>query len=147
MFRNGLIALAFVFVGCATRTKPSLIQAIQENKKATVVALLNAGADVNQRGAGGRTPLMLAAGYGQTDVVKALLDRGADVHAQMSDGSNALTTAVIGGLDCNGSTIRALLDRAPDLRLGGSERVVRAVAAAKIKGCAGFAALLGMKYP
>lgn len=120
-----------------------LMHAIHKNQKGSVNALLDAGADVNGRGVDGSTALMMAAGYGYTDIVNVLLDRGADAYAQMSDGSNALTFAVLGvndidrftALDCQGPTIQALIRRAPDLHVRGSERAMRAVASLKIKGC------------
>src|SRR5262249_30829295 len=94
-----------------------LMHAIHKNQKGSVIALLDAGADVNARGRGGETPLMMAAGYGYTDIVNALLDRGADARVEMSDGSNALTFAVVGAndidrftvADCQGPTVKALL--------------------------------------
>jgi ankyrin repeat protein len=132
-----------------------LMHAIHKNQKGSIIALLDAGADVNGRGADGSTALMMAAGYGYTDMVNLLLDRGADPHAQMSDGSNALTFAVLGTsdidrfttTDCQGPTIKTLLDRAPDLRLGGSAQALRTAASVKLKSCAGVAALLGNRYP
>ena len=98
---------------------------------------------------------MMAAGYGYADIVNVLLDRGADAHAQLSDGMNALTFAVLGAndidrftvADCQGPTIKALIERSPDLKLRGSARVIKVVTAAKLKGCAGVAALLGNRYP
>jgi len=132
-----------------------LMHAIHKNQKASVTALLDAGADVNGRGTDGSTALMMAAGYGYTGIVNLLLDRGADAHIQMSDGMNALTFAVLGAndidrftaVDCQGLTIKALIDRVPDLKLQGSARVLRTVASAKLKSCAGFAQLLGTRYP
>jgi hypothetical protein len=134
---------------------PPLMHAIHKNQKGSVIALLDAGADVNGRSADGSTPLMMAAGYGYTDIVNLLLDRGADAHAQLGDGMNALTFAVLGAPDidrftvgdCQASTVRALLERASDLQVRGSARVMRAIAGAKIKGCAGVAKLLGNRYP
>ena len=132
-----------------------LMHAVHKNQKGSISALLDAGADVNGRGADGSTALMMAAGYGYTDMVNLLLDRGADPHAQMSDGSNALTFAVLGtndidrftAVDCQGSTVKVLLDRAPDLHLGGSAQAMRTAASVKLKSCAGVAALLGNRYP
>jgi ankyrin repeat protein len=132
-----------------------LMHAIHKNQKGSINALLDAGADVNGRGTDGSTALMMAAGYGYTDIVNVLLDRGADAHAQLSDGMNALTFAVLGApdidrftaVDCQGPTIKALIERVPDLQVRGSARVLRAVAAAKLKSCAGFAQLLGTRYP
>ena len=127
-----------------------LMHAIHKNQKGSISALLDAGADVNGRGADGSTALMMAAGYGYTDILNLLLDRGADAHAQMSNGSNALTFAVLGAndidrftaADCQGPTIKALIERVPDLKLQGSARILRTVAAVKLKSCAGVAMLL-----
>jgi hypothetical protein len=134
---------------------PPLMHAIHKNQKGSVAALLDAGADINVRSTDGTTALMMAAGYGYTSIVNLLLDRGADAHAQLSDGMNALTFAVLGApdvdrftaVDCQGETIRTLIERVPDLRVQGSARVMRAVVNAKLKGCAGVALLTGNKYP
>jgi ankyrin repeat protein len=120
-----------------------LMHAIHKHQKESLTALLDAGADVNGRGADGSTALMMAAGYGYRDMLNLLLDRGADPHAQMSDGSNALTFAVLGtpdidrftAMDCQGPTVKALLDRAPDLRIQTSARLLNAVASLKVKSC------------
>ncbi|HYL75203.1 MAG TPA: ankyrin repeat domain-containing protein [Bryobacteraceae bacterium] len=127
-----------------------LMHAIHTHQKGSVIALLDNGADVNARGDGGSNPLLMAAGYGYTDIVNILLDRGADAHAQLQNGDNALTLAILGVSDidrftlgdCQDSTVRALLERAPDLHLKNSP-----AAAAKAKGCAGVAKLLGVRYP
>ena len=100
-----------------------LMHAIHKNQKASVIALAEAGADLNLRG-GEMTPLIMAAGYGQTDLVRELLKRGADPHVTGSHGINALTAAVGGAADvdrftagtCQTDTVRALLERAPGLR-------------------------------
>jgi ankyrin repeat protein len=126
-----------------------LMHAIHKNQKGSVAALLDSGAEINGRGADGSSPLMMAAGYGYTDIVNLLLDRGADAHLQMSDGANALTFAVLGAndidrftvTDCQGPTIKALIERVPGLKLKGSAAVF------KLKSCAGIATLLGTKYP
>jgi ankyrin repeat protein len=126
-----------------------LMHAIHKNQKGSVTALLDSGAAVNGRGGDGSTALMMAAGYGYADMVNLLLNRGADAHLQTSDGSNALTFAVLGAndvdrftvTDCQGSTIKALIERVPDLKLQGSAAVF------KLKSCAGVATLLGTKYP
>lgn len=128
-----------------------LMHAIHKNQKGSVIALLDAGADVNARGDGALTPLMMAAGYGYTDIVNILLDRGADAHAQLPNGENALTLAVFGVADidrftvpdCQVSTVKALLEKAPDMRFVGPEGALRAVTIAKMKGCAGLAETMG----
>jgi ankyrin repeat protein len=132
-----------------------LMHAIHKNQKGSIIALLDAGADVNGRSSDGSTPLMMAAGYGYTDLVNVLLDRGADPHLEMSDGSNALTFAVLGAndidrftvTDCQGPTVKTLLAHAPDLSIKRTEKVLRSIAAAKLKSCAGLAKLVGNRFP
>jgi len=132
-----------------------LMHAIHKHQIGSAGALLDAGADVNARGRDGSTALMMAAGYGYEDMVALLLARGADAHLQLSDGENALTYAVLGvndidrftAVDCQGGAIRALVDHVPDLKLGGSKRMMRQIAATKLKTCAGFAQLVGSRFP
>ena len=51
-------------------------------------ALIEGGADVNQRGEKRRTPLMKAAYYGKYDNVALLISRGAGVCARAGEGNN-----------------------------------------------------------
>ena len=91
-----------------------------------IEALLEAGADPNGRSRKGATPLIMAAGYGATDMVELLLAAGANPRLQTPNGGTALSAAVggTGDLDhftlgqCQTDTVKAILARAPDLRLG-----------------------------
>jgi ankyrin repeat protein len=56
----------------------SLAKAIKDGKLAVVVELLKRGADVNALDSSGDTPLYIAAGKGNPELVKLLLDAGAD---------------------------------------------------------------------
>jgi ankyrin repeat protein len=104
-----------------TRWTP-LLHAIHKGQRASVDALITLGADVNRASPAGLSPLELAAGHGQAPIVKRLLGAGADPREP-----GVFTAAVSGGalsdidrpLDgtCNPAVVRALLDRAPDLRL------------------------------
>jgi len=58
--------------------------------------LLAAGADPNEPGAGGRTPLMNAVSNGQIECVKALVDAGARPDTADEDGSSAMSWAITG---------------------------------------------------
>lgn len=101
-----------------------LMHAIHTNQPAAVHLLLESRADPNDRHSA-MTPLIMAAGYGYTEMVKDLLDHGADPYAVAADGMTALSAAVGGAPDidrftvasCQTSTVKALLDRAPDLKL------------------------------
>ncbi len=105
----------------------ALMHAIHKNQRRSVLALLDAGADVNARSdhGGYETALIMAAGYGYEDIVRDLLERGADPYAETSGGETALSAAVGGVPDidrftvcsCQTGTVRALLERAPDLKV------------------------------
>ena len=113
---------------------PILMHAIHKNQPHAVSALLNSGADVNVTGRNGETPLMMAAGYGYTDIVRILLDHHADPRVSMSNGENVLDFATSGVTDidrftwgkCQSETVRLLRERAPDLQPRNS---------AKLKNC------------
>jgi hypothetical protein len=113
-----------------------LQHAIHKNQLASVPALVTAGAEINARDTHSRTALMMASGYGQTNIVKALLERGADPKVQDQDGLTALDFAISGVTDiddftlgqCKPDVVKALLDRAPELAR--SEKSWHAVATA-----------------
>jgi pimeloyl-ACP methyl ester carboxylesterase/ankyrin repeat protein len=63
------------------KTDMTLETAIRARDLAAVVGLLRAGTDVNRRGPEGLTPLMIAAGLGQAQMVELLLTAGAEVLA------------------------------------------------------------------
>lgn len=90
-----------------------LMNAVHKDQLEVVRALLNAGADANGRSVGGTTVLMLAAPDAGAEIVQLLLDKGADPYPGHL-GSAALTGAVANGKIGN---VKALLAKAPDLRL------------------------------
>lgn len=117
-----------------------LMHAIHKNQAQAVVALLEAGADANAV-SGRTTALIMAAGYGQADVVRILLDHGAKASA------DALAAAVGGSTDfddytagrCQVDTVRALLVKDPALTLPGDSI---AIETARRGGCTDVVALL-----
>jgi ankyrin repeat protein len=100
-----------------------LMHAVHKNQPKSVAALLKSGVRVNAAGERGQTALMMAAGYGYTDLVRLLLDGGADAHATLSNGDNSLDLALSGVMDidrftwgsCQTETVKLLRERAPDL--------------------------------
>ena len=100
-----------------------LLNAVHKHQRQAVATLLRLGADPDR--GGGLTPLIMAAGYGDTDMVRLLLDGGANPYLSVKPGENALGAAVGGFFDidewklghCKIETVTLLLDRAPDLRL------------------------------
>jgi ankyrin repeat protein len=101
-----------------------LMHAIHKEQRRAVLALLNNGANANLAGGHGVTPLIMAAGYGQTDIVRILLEHGANAHATLPNGENALDRAISGVADidrftwrrCQSDTVRVLTQSVPDLR-------------------------------
>jgi hypothetical protein len=93
-----------------------LMHAIHKNQLGSVGALLDGHADPN-RAVNGETPLMMAAGYGYTPIVRVLLAHGADPRIRDADGETAVDYAVAGMTDidrftffsCADDTVRALL--------------------------------------
>jgi hypothetical protein len=101
-----------------------LMHAIHTNRLRSVEALLQAGANVNGSCCRGLTPLILAAGNGQADIVQVLLKNGADAMHRGDDGRTALDVAIMGlshmaGAPmgaCHAAAAKELLDAAPRLR-------------------------------
>jgi ankyrin repeat protein len=120
---------------------PPLMHAVHKNQIGTAAALLEHGADINRGGPDGMTPLMMAAGYGNDDMVAFLLAHHADAHVKTKDGASALDFALTGVSDidqftlfrCQDSTVALLLRDHPDLRAT-TESSSRTFA--RIKGCA-----------
>lgn len=121
-----------------------LVHAIHKNQTEAALALLEAGADPNARCGGRTTALIYAAAYGNTAMVRALLEKGADPYAQAEGGVTALWTAAGGGAvfdftdgpslgTCFPDTVRALLEKAPDMKLekSFSTRLVKALGRSK----------------
>ncbi|MBI3447952.1 MAG: ankyrin repeat domain-containing protein [Acidobacteria bacterium] len=101
-----------------------LLHAIHKGQIDAVRLLLDRGADVNGASTDGLTPLVAAAaacdcdagrGAGDMDAIFfLLLERGAIQRADEDSGSRALTNAVAAGRT---SVVKALLERAPELRM------------------------------
>jgi ankyrin repeat protein len=72
----------------------ALMIAISEGNDPSFDVLLELGADPNQADANGFTPLMVAAQFGQWQMVEALIHRGAKIDAKTLRGSTALSAAL-----------------------------------------------------
>ena len=74
----------------------ALMWAAVENHADVVKLLMEAGADLNARSSGGVfTAFLFAVRGGQLAAARALLDGGADVNSTLTDGTSALTLAVM----------------------------------------------------
>ncbi|MDP3194620.1 ankyrin repeat domain-containing protein [Tabrizicola sp.] len=107
--------LGSLFFQPALADERALLKAAKANDTRSVLALLDAGADPNGRGAQGETPLMAAALHGNIKVAKALLQARAD--CGLSDkldrtalwiaaaGSQTELVALLAKQDCAQATI------------------------------------------
>lgn len=101
-----------------------LMHAIHTDKPQSVEALLKAGADVNRTCCRGLSPLILASGNGQQEIVRLLLKHGADAFHKGDDGRTALDVAIMGlshmeGApmgSCHPGAAKELLEAVPRLR-------------------------------
>ena len=120
-----------------------LLHAIHTHATGSVVALIDGGADVNRLAGDGITPLMMASGYGYTDIVELLLRRGANPRIADPHGATALDLAMTGVpdidrftlFDCQNDTVTALLRADPTLRNRAGVPTPAARTWARLKGC------------
>ena len=101
-----------------------LLHAIHKAQPASVAALLDAGADPNGTERDGTTPLMMAAGYGYTDIVKLLLARGANPRLATSDGITALDLARSGVPDIDQAVANHLVQTVEASGLMGANVII-----------------------
>jgi ankyrin repeat protein len=91
-----------------------------DRRYATVARLLlKKGAMIEARDVDGSTPLILAAGQGETRVVKLLLDKGADIEATDNSGGTALIAAAcncpIVDMPDTDDSVRMLLEKGANI--------------------------------
>lgn len=89
--------LAAALFGATVAAEASLLDAAESGERAAVLAAIEAGEDVNARGADGATALIWAAYHGDAELVRRLLAAGADANAQNEFGASALSEAAIAG--------------------------------------------------
>ncbi len=76
-----------------TDADTALKRAAAKGSASVVRALLDGGADIDEKGGSGYTALMIAARAGQEDIVRLLLEKGADIEPRNKDGRSALSIA------------------------------------------------------
>jgi hypothetical protein len=115
------------FTAPSASGKTELMQAAGDGALERVAALLDSGAEIDERNANGGTALMYAVSYNHLEVVRLLLAQGADPNAQARIGWTPLLVAAAKG---RAGAIRLLLEAgaAPAARDGyGWTPLMRAV--------------------
>lgn len=114
-----------------------LLHAVHKNQSGTVAALLDSGAVVDAASPNGTTPLMMAAGYGNREMVALLLRRGATPGQRDGGGAVALDYALTGVTDIDGFTFFRCQNETAGLLRGASPAPQSSSSRwARIKGCA-----------
>src|SRR6266849_1817961 len=117
-----------------------LLHAIHKSQDEAVDLLLRAGADP-RRPINGLQPLLMAVGTGHAPIVRRLLAAGADPRSDDTIFLTAVSGGALSDLDnpllgrCNTDVVKALLNRAPDLRLPPGPRTRIALAFAWFNHC------------
>jgi uncharacterized protein len=112
-------------------------QAMSDTEKPwveTVKLLLDSGANIEARDEYRGPPLLDAAGYAQTNIVRYLLDRGANLNARDKGGSTAL---IIASCECAVATmndaydvVKVLLDKGSDVNAHSNDGTTALMSAA-----------------
>lgn len=85
----------------AATTQPPLLETASNGQTTVMEALIKSGSDVNAKGVGGESALIIAAKHGYWDIVMLLLNSGAEVDAKAEDETTALMHAAMrGNADC-----------------------------------------------
>jgi uncharacterized protein len=113
---------------------PSTPMPTVEDEAATATVLLTNGAEIEARDQQGATPLIEAAMFGNTQVVRVLLDNGADVGAKDNSGETALIAAACecASIDMPATldSLKLLVERRADINARDKQRQTALMAAA-----------------
>lgn len=70
---------------------------VERGDVAQINTLIDGGADIEAKDVYGRTPLHVAAVFGQSEAIKVLIDRVANTEASIDAGNAALGMGILGG--------------------------------------------------
>lgn len=105
--------LAAFAIRTVAQSRAALVEAAGRGEVAQVQALLQAGADIEQRDADGRTAVLAATAGNHLALVRVLIERGADVNAKDDQQDSAFLLAGARGYT---EIVRATLAAGADLK-------------------------------
>ena len=94
------------------KTKLLFYSVVHDQKNIVNYCVEDLRVDVNSKGGGGETPLILTSRNGYDDIAEYLLSRNAGINEQMNDGSTALMFACIGNFQ---NIVKMLIERDVDV--------------------------------
>jgi ankyrin repeat protein/predicted ester cyclase len=126
---TSIVAIAagiFVLLDSPLGADSRLFEALRANDLGAVMRVLASGADPNETGDRGGTPLMYSTGFSSIDIVTALLAAGARVNAVSDSGSTALMWGA-----ADEEKVRLLIDRGASVDARGKAGVTPLMVAAR----------------
>jgi ankyrin repeat protein len=129
-----------------------MMHALHKGQTAAAIALLDLGADISGRR--GQRTLAMGVGYGNAQMTQLLLARGVDPHVNLGGGPSLLALAAAGAYDIDyqwsgcrqhTATVRALIERAPDLELNDTFWDNNALRFVRRRGCTEMLSMLEMR--
>ena len=105
-----------VLGSCFAQDSSALIDAVRGGNASSVKALLTKGADPNQPGAEGVSPLLVAASMGNVEIATALITKGAAVDSQ-DKSSWQLSPLMVASFAGRLEMVKLLSDKGADIEL------------------------------
>src|SRR3989339_290694 len=115
MFQKVLYLLTLFILCCANLIAEDIFDAINESNLSKIKTILESQPSVvDSKTAGGTTPLHIAAGKNNVDIIKALLEKGAKIDCVTKEGFTPLHWAAY--MD-SAEAVDALIKQGADIKL------------------------------
>lgn len=116
--------------GADFKSTTALTSAVIAGSREIADLLIAKGADINERGADGKTPLIYAVAA-DTGIVRALVAKGADVNARDNEGQTAVLAAIKSFSPSKPQTVQFLLEKGADPNAADDKGETPLIAAAR----------------
>lgn len=108
----------FTLINLFARDSLSLIKAVESQNIGEVKRLVQSGANINERNELGFSPLIMAAGLNNKEIVLYLVSKGADIHVKVNSGFGILHRAA---MNKNPEILKYVINFGLDINDHGSE--------------------------